>query len=1703
MTDVHESDAATLTDPAHELDRLARCHGILPDYRDVWGRQRQVADQTKRAVLDAMGVPCGDAETVRRALERQEAERTRRLLQPVLVLEETRDLQVPVGLPDGNNDLTLSWRIVEEHGNVHEGESPVRDLGVGSDATAGRTGAMLALDLRLPAGYHELRVKVADRQAGMSLIITPEHCYLPEALLADARWWGLTVQLYSVRRAHDWGMGDFSALPPLLDLCAGHGAAMLGLSPLHAMFPGWPEHASPYSPSSRLFLNVLYIDLEGAADVTGSAAARERMSAEDTAARLEQLRAANLVDYQALAAVKLPLLELAFAEFAAAPSSLRYQQFRQFCDAEGDLLLRHALFEALQEHFHGLDPASAGWPHWPRPYQDPASAAVTRFAQTHAQRVDFFRWLQWLAEEQLTAAARYAEDRDLSVGLYLDLAVSVDRNGAETWCNRHLYALDATVGAPPDLINVKGQNWGLPPLNPQSLFESGYALFVNTLRRNMRHAGAMRIDHVMGLMRLYWIPRGGEPDAGAYVSYPVDDLLGIVALESQRNRCMVIGEDLGTVPDGLSERMNRLRILSYRLLYFEQSDQGHFRSPEDYPALAAVAVSTHDLPTLRGWWHDRDLEWRSRLDLYPNEEMRQSTEHTRSRDRRALVQAFEDQGLTADDKSMQADPAVAVHRFLARTPAMLLLVQLEDALGLAEQANLPGTVDEHPNWRRRIPVAVEALEEQARFREVMAAVGEARRSPVASVLPVSVLPRATYRLQLNRSFTFDDARELVPYLNALGISHAYASPYLQSRAGSIHGYDITDHDAIDPEIGSRHAHGDWVAALQANGMGHILDIVPNHMGVMGDDNAWWLDVLEHGEAARHSRFFDIDWHPTERALAGRVLLPVLGAAYGEILDRGELVLAFDAADGRLVVRYYEHLFPIDPREYPLVLNSPVVPRPDAVVEVAPASLTESAQQELASISAAFAKLPRRSETSRGAVAERYRDSELLRQRLLKLYREVPAVAHHIEAQVASFNIGRTLHELLERQAWRLAHWRTASDEINYRRFFDINDLAGLRTQDPEVFEAVHRRVLALVARGTVSGLRVDHPDGLYDPAGYFSRLRERVAEVRVAEARVEGQGAAAPPILLLAEKILAVDETLPEDWNISGTTGYDFGAAVNGLFVEPQSASAMSRTYARFTGTAVDVEDLAYRCKLLVMQRLLAGELQVLGNRLHRIGQADPNTRDYTRNSLVEALREVVACFPVYRTYVRGPRVSEQDRGHIDTAIRRARRRSAAADPGVFDFVHDVLLQRGAGSPGRRKAMQDFTMKLQQFTAPVTAKGVEDTLFYRYARLLSLNEVGDEPSRFGVSVEDFHRRNAARLSRWPDSMLSTSSHDSKRGEDMRARLNVLSELPREWRDRVEGWRRRNQPLAGTLDGEPAPSANDEYFLYQTLLGSWPLERLDESGLDVYRGRIQAYMIKVVREAKLHTSWIAPNAAYENALHDFVQAVLDPARSGGFLDDLQAFKDQIAPLGLFNGLSQTVLKLTAPGVPDIYQGSELWNFDLVDPDNRRPVDYPYRRQLLQRLGSAGSIVAPPQLLDAMTSGLPKLYVIRQVLKLRSRLPRLFERGDYLPLPARGELARHLCAFARRDDRACVVVVVPRLCAGLGGSAGEPPLGARWRDTGLELPVDFAPPGGWLVDVFTGARQQPHNLLPVERVLAEFPVAVLAGGLDAATQGGTRS
>ncbi|MDR4516906.1 MAG: malto-oligosyltrehalose synthase [Nitrosomonas sp.] len=922
----------------------------------------------------------------------------------------------------------------------------------------------------------------------------------------------------------------------------------------------------------------------------------------------------------------------------------------------------------------------------------------------------------------------------------------------------------------------------------------------------------------------------------------------------------------------------------------------------------------------------------------------------------------------------------------------------------------------------------------------------------------SSMPCATYRLQFNREFTFSDATGIIDYLHTLGISHVYASPFLKARAGSLHGYNIVDHNALNPEIGDKADFNAYVEELHQYGMGQIIDIVPNHMGVGGDDNAWWLHVLENGESSIFATFFDIDWHPANPALYNKILLPFLGNHYGTVLENGELKLEFDSNSGAFNVHYYEHLFPIDLRTYPQILDL----QSDNLAQ--PNACSQKFLEALTAIILECKALPRRNDLSDSQPALRHQGVLTIKRHLADLYQAHPEMNSFIQAsltcingdvsQPSSFN---RLHHLLETQAYRLSYWKVATAEINYRRFFDINELAALSMENDEVFKVTHRFVRKMIHDGQVNGLRIDHPDGLSDPSAYYHQLRHLIHQEKNHHPR-QNNGFFG----IWIEKILANYENLPTNWPVSGTTGYDAAFLLNGIFVRQQSERLFNRIYNRFIGLTLNFEELLYDRKKIVTYRMLSSELSVLANLLSNIAHTNRHTRDFTYQALRDALSEVVACFPVYRTYISAEYISDEDLRYVQWAIAQAKKHTPAADILIFDFVENLLTLANLDHYSvnmRRKAIQ-FVQKFQQYTAPVMAKGLEDTTFYIYNRLVSLNDVGFNPCAFGISVAAFHQTNKQRLDYWPHAMVTTSTHDSKRSEDVRMRISVLSEIPSEWQQHLSRWSRLNRNKKRLINGERAPSRNDEYLIYQTLIGTWPLETAETlngaATFESLQTRIEAYTLKAAKEAKVHTSWINPNEAYEKAIRYFVNALFENPERNAFLADFLPFQKRIARFGLFNSLSQTLLKLTVPGIPDIYQGNELWMFSLVDPDNRRPVDYQQRRQILQFLVNASQASAKlsdftRQLLEQIDNGYAKLYLTWKTMTLRHQYPQLFHHGKYAGLSTQGLKADHICAFLRYDEEKAVIVVAAREFVPLVTEENGLPIGRSvWENTVIEMP-----------------------------------------------------
>jgi (1->4)-alpha-D-glucan 1-alpha-D-glucosylmutase len=983
-----------------------------------------------------------------------------------------------------------------------------------------------------------------------------------------------------------------------------------------------------------------------------------------------------------------------------------------------------------------------------------------------------------------------------------------------------------------------------------------------------------------------------------------------------------------------------------------------------------------------------------------------------------------------------------------------------------------------------------------------------------------VRPGSTYRLQFNSGFRFVDGIRLIPYLKRLGITTLYASPILAARAGSMHGYDITDHNRLNPEIGTEKDLELLLAELKSNGMGLLLDVVPNHMGVGYGTNHWWRDVLENGRASEYANFFDIDWNPLKAELRNKVLLPILGNQYGEELEAAHIVLVYD--DQGFHVEYFDKVLPVDPQTIPLIFR--------AAGELRQPGDTA---RDLLSLLAALAALPpHTAETEHPS--RRQREVPILLRRFVELVARSKEVREYVNAAVRRLNgtpgdshSFDALHEFLEAQVYRLAHWRVSGEEINYRRFFDVNDLIGLRMEDPQVFAATQKLIRRLLANDAVIGLRIDHTDGMLNPPQYFMRLQMLCAAARLygptpvgelAENGIEmnvqssfRQQALPPgrePFYVVVEKILEKGEVLPREWPVSGTVGYEFTNAVNGIFIDSRNQKSFTNLYHRLIGESLNVDRLIYQAKKLVMLSALSSEVNVLTHMLDEISSTNRHARDFTRKVLRDAIRETIACFPVYRTYVdeRG-NISDRDRKFIAQAIASAKRINSAMAPQAFDFLHDILLLRedtgGTLIHGYRRQLY-FSLKFQQLTGPVMAKGLEDTVCYVYNRFISVNEVGGNPGSFGVTAKEFHQANRERAESWSSALLTTSTHDTKRSEDVRMRLDVLSEMPRPWAAQVMRWRRINRAKRKTIDdGHIVPDNNEEYLLYQTLVGTWPMPRnaslapndwaLNREDRLAYIARIQDYMQKAVHEGKINLSWINPNPEYTHALSNFVARILSPGtelKPNNFLRLMQEFVPRMAWFGAMNSLAQTLLKLTSPGVPDVYQGQELFDFSLVDPDNRRPVDFAVAEGYLEKLERRkASPELCRELLEHWTDGRLKLWTTHRALRARTEARALFRHGNYTALVAEGERSEHVVAFARRHEQRTALVAVPRLNFTMLNGEPRPPEAKDWGACRLRVPQEFS--GHKFYNALTGERVtvQNNGELLCSEVFASFPVALL--------------
>ena len=929
------------------------------------------------------------------------------------------------------------------------------------------------------------------------------------------------------------------------------------------------------------------------------------------------------------------------------------------------------------------------------------------------------------------------------------------------------------------------------------------------------------------------------------------------------------------------------------------------------------------------------------------------------------------------------------------------------------------------------------------------------------------IPTATYRVQLHKGFGFEQLERLLPYLRELGISDLYVSPIFKARAGSLHGYDVVDPTQLNPELGAVETFEAIARDLRRHDLGWLQDIVPNHMAY-DSENRMLMDVLENGPASRFANFFDINWdHPYE-SMRGKVLAPCLGQFYSECLENGEIVFRYDAQG--LSVQYYQQRFPLRIESYNKVF----------------AGRLSQLRKRLGSRHPDFVKLlgvlyTLKNLASAEEAQERADQILFVKSMLWELYTTSEDVKAFIDESVADFN-GRNgipesfnaLDQLLAEQYYRLSYWKVATEEINYRRFFNVNDLISLCIDEPRVFETTHALVFQLIEEGKITGLRIDHIDGLYDPAAYLKRIREKAGDLYV-----------------VVEKILGLEESLPEHWSACGTTGYDFVNHVNGLFCQMKHEKRFSEIYTRFTGFRGSYRDLVTDKKRLLIGKHMAGDVDNLAHLLKSLSSRDRFGSDITLYGLRRALVEVLTFFPVYRSYINPEHFSDADHQRMRGVMERAKEMNPALLHELAFIEKFLLLENGEHLTEEEKSQWvHFIMRLQQLTGPLMAKGFEDTTLYVYNRLLSLNEVGGNPAQFGISLPDFHEFNQQRARHWPHTLNATSTHDTKRGEDARARLNVLSEIPDEWEKSITRWSRTNRQHKLTFKGQQIPDANDEYFLYQSLVGALPFD----PERDGFVERVKRYMIKAVREAKVHTEWIKPDVGYEEAFVSFIDNILRPSEANQFLADFLPFARKISFFGALNSLAQTLLKIVSPGVPDFYQGTELWDLSFVDPDNRRPVAFEHRIKMLDELRQKEKKDLPGllhELLSDWTSGAAKLFVTYKGLDFRRSQSALFQQGAYTPVRGSGMRKEHICAFARHGGNRWALTLVPRYLTRLI-ETGAIPLGESvWGETNLVLPEQA--PDHWQ-QIFTGEScsamvSRGKRLLPVRLALHRFPVALL--------------
>lgn len=1694
-----------------ELFRLT----ILPPRHG--NEQKSILTKGEEALLGALGLDFQDEDILSQQINELRLHHWSTMVDPVWVGQENEIIHVPLRLNIASRTDMLHWNVTEENHTEHNGSIQIKEIPIlHEEYIDGNRYARIALQLSLslPCGYHKLSIThestdTPHKKAICLIITAPDKCYLPSELKQGKKLWGLSCNLDNICSKTDWGIGNLTDLKTILTWGAENGAAALMVNPLNPMrlHPEYPLEEGQWL--CRRFLSPIYLDSNIMSDFTENKDVQNVVCDLTFQICRPALRDQTDTDYFEVTEARMMILEklwLHFQENHLDPETQRGRQFREFQQNGGEELWAWSVFASLSTHFKDKIPI-LDWMKWPTAYHDLHSKKIREFARQHEKQLAFHQYIQWQAWLQLEAIGRRSMELGLKIGLLATVAEPVGLGGFETWYRPELYAKNLHILCDDDSQDIAPSKPYIPVL-PSQLRQMAYEPFITMLRANMKYAGGIRIDSLLLRENQTWKPIDTPGCRGVRLRYPVAETLAILALESQRNRCMVICENIQNLPNDFQETLIKKQVYLSRTGPFAFTKGKDRISTEDYPEQSMVAAGSDEI-SLDDFWFGKDIERHAEVHSKHHARQWEDKIIARAADRAQLLLALQREKLLPDEYDVNPvsvpvlTPALtrAVHIFLAKSAAGIFLFQLESIPDSSREATEEQIDPKLPPQQLKRPSDLEKILTDNSLSQLMETFCELRGIGVmkpSSLLTrrqkekTATIPCSTYRLQLNANFTFSNVTDLIPYLNKLGISHCYTSPYLQARPGSSHGYDIIDHSTINTEYGSREDYEEFIGALGRHDMAQLFDMVPNHMGV-GSDNQWWMDVLENGRFSLYADFFDINWQPQQEELKDRILLPVLGNHYGTELEDNRFRLEFIPFHGSFYIVYYEHRFPVAPTTYPFILGYDLQ-RLESLL-----GSQHQGLQELHNLINSLENLSRNRETDLEQLNVQHRNKEVLKRLLARLCREVPEISSFIKENVLIFN-GRKnhpesydlLHSLLSRQVYRLAFWKVASDEINYRRFFDINDLAGIRMEEPRVFEETHRLVLDLISTGKIDGMRIDHPDGLFDPGEYFQRLQKRI----------QGENPSSTknglPFYIIVEKILADYEHLQPDWLVHGTTGYDFTAQLNGLFIDSTSQKQLNAIYHRFIRESVNPDYQIYRCKKLIIKTAMAGELNVLAEEIHSLAKMNRHTQDFTFNGLREALIEIIALLPVYRTYIISDKIEKNERNFIEWTIAEAKKKQQTENKLIYDFIKSVLLMESHEGINNHNldASLHFVMKLQQYTGPVMAKGVEDTFFYIYNRLLSLNEVGGDPRRYGVSVAAFHYANGERQKYWPHAMLNTSTHDSKRSEDVRARLNVISEIPREWQNILKKWSKTNRDLKTKIDGKLAPSKNDEYAFYQNLLGIWPFNEPDKSGRQELAERLSAAMLKSIKEAKIHTSWINRNQAYEDAMDSFVRGVLTDGRN--FPTEFLPFHGKTAWFGMLNSLSQLLLKLTSPGVPDIYQGNEIWHFCLVDPDNRLPIDFDYREHLLREMQNFLSeqdnahTTYLTEIIKHITDGRIKLYTTWRALLYRQCYPDIFEHGSYLPLQTKGSNKENLCAFMRSRAGKTIIVVVPRLCAGLlKQQEGQLPIGPEvWLDTKLILPenspLQFR--NIFTNELISGAND-PIPSLAANAIFSSFPVALL--------------